>query len=59
MTVNFKFEVDQKVKVEPLGITGIISLCGFDDGGVKYYIDTATGGDWFKEKFLTDAGGNE
>jgi hypothetical protein len=54
MTVNFKFEIDRKVKIEKLGITGIVSLCGYDDGGVKYYLETPSGGGWFKEALLTE-----
>jgi hypothetical protein len=59
MTIDFKFEIDRKVKVEKLGITGIVSLCGYDDDGVKYYIDSPSRGGWFKETLLTDAEAEE
>jgi hypothetical protein len=55
MTVQFKFKIDQKVKVEKLGITGIVSTCAISDGGIAYYINTANGGDWYNERLLTNA----
>jgi hypothetical protein len=59
MTVNFKFQVDQKVKVEKLGITGIVTVCGIDDSGNTYYVDTGNSGSWYAERLLTDAEAKE
>ncbi len=50
MTINFKFEMDQKVKT-PFE-DGIIEMLGYDDGGVKYYVTTKSNGAWYKEKEL-------
>jgi hypothetical protein len=55
MTVNFKFEIDQKVKVEKLGITGIVAMCAFDEGGNTYYVKTPDNDNWFRESLLVDA----
>lgn len=54
MDVKFAFSLDQKV-VTPFGTVGIVSLCGFDEGGVCYYVKTETGGNYFKESQLTAA----
>ena len=52
MTVDFGFEIDQRV-ITPFGKNGIVSMCGVDDNRQKtYFIKTDTGGDWFAERFL-------
>jgi hypothetical protein len=56
-TVTFKFDIDQKVRVEKLGITGIITTCAVDDGGITYHIRNEKDGYWFPERLLTDAEG--
>jgi hypothetical protein len=58
-TVTFKFEIDQKVKVTKLGITGIVSMCSINDAGNTYYVDTENGSSWYPERLLTDAEGGE
>jgi hypothetical protein len=55
MTITFSFKIDQKVKVERLGIEGFITVCAVDDCGNCYYVKTANGGDWYYEKYLIDA----
>ncbi len=45
---NFSFGLDQKV-ITPFGDNGIVEMLGFDDGGRKYYVQTATVSNWFKE----------
>jgi hypothetical protein len=57
MNVNFKFGIDRKVKVEKLGVTGIIAMCAIDGGGVTYYLNAAGGGGWYAERLLADAEG--
>jgi hypothetical protein len=60
MTVHFKFEIDQKVKVEKLGVTGVVAMCAVNaGGGLAYYVNTGTehGSDWFNEGLLADAEG--
>jgi hypothetical protein len=55
MTVTFKFKIDQKVKVEKLGIEGFIIVCAVDDCGHCYFVRTTNGGDWYYERHLVDA----
>jgi hypothetical protein len=50
MTVEFKFNVDQRVRVPFFGAMGIISMLGYDDNGIVYYVKIQGGGNWFKEK---------
>ncbi len=50
-TIAFEFDMDGKVTT-PFGDPGIISMLGYDDGGICYYVRTQTGGNWFKEKDL-------
>ena len=60
MNVNFKFGIDQKVAVEKLGITGVISMCALDEsGGIIYFVKTGTekGSEWYSERLLSDAEG--
>jgi len=55
MKVDFKFELDQKVKT-PLGDTGIVNMVAVDTGNVKVcYIQTATNSQWYKETLLEAA----
>lgn len=49
---NFKFGLDDMV-VTPFGIDGIITMLGFDGDGRKYYVQTESNSDWYKEKMLT------
>jgi hypothetical protein len=58
-TVNFKFDLDQKVKVEKLGTTGIIAMCALEKGGPIYLIKTGTNSDWYTESLLEDAEGKD
>jgi hypothetical protein len=53
MTVNFKFSPDEKIKVEKLGIDGIVSICAVDSRGNIYYVRTATNSDWWEENLLS------
>jgi hypothetical protein len=55
MTVEFVFEIDQKV-VTPLGKPGIVSMCALDDTSNRtYFVKTDAGGDWFQERLLKAA----
>jgi hypothetical protein len=55
MTATFKFKIDQKVKIEKLGIEGFITMCAVDDCGNCYYVKSANSSDWYYEKHLIDA----
>jgi hypothetical protein len=57
-TVTFKFEIDQKVKVTKIGITGVITMCGYDNGGPMYVIKNGKESEWYSERLLEDAEGN-
>jgi hypothetical protein len=54
-TAEFKFDIDQKVKVGKLGFTGIVSACALERDGNDYYVQTEKGGDWFNESLLENA----
>jgi hypothetical protein len=54
-TVEFKFDIDQQVKVKKLGVTGLVSTCAISDAGITYYINTARGGEWYAERLLESA----
>jgi hypothetical protein len=58
-TVNFKFDLDQKVKVEKLGIVGVVTMCALEKGGPIYLIKTGTNSDWYTESLLEDAEGKD
>jgi hypothetical protein len=59
-TVEFKFDIDQKVKVEKLDMTGVITMCAFDKGGPVYLIQNGKDAGWYTESLLVDAeGGGE
>lgn len=50
-TVNFKYDVDQKV-FTPFDEKGIITMLGYDEAGQQYYVKTANNNSWFKEDAL-------
>jgi hypothetical protein len=54
MTIDFKFNVDEKVTIIPTGVTGMIGSCAVDnaEGHKSYYVKTAQMSDWWDEKFL-------
>jgi len=52
MQVTYKYNIDDVV-VTPFGKEGIVRMLGYDDGGVQYYVNTADGGAWYKEKVLS------
>lgn len=52
-TVEYKFDMDQKVRT-PFGDEGIITMLAYDEGGNKYYVQTASTSGWFKEGQLTN-----
>jgi hypothetical protein len=54
-TAEFKFDLDQKAKVEKLGVEGFVTVCAVDNCGNCYFVKTANGGDWYYEKYLTSA----
>ena len=52
MTIVFKFDLDEIVKTD-FGETGKVVILGFDDGGIKYFVETKHKGSWYKEKDLS------
>ena len=53
--VRFQFSLDEKVKIEPTGQEGIITMCGCDDAGIKYFVQGMHEGQWWAERFLVKA----
>jgi len=59
MTINFKFNLDDKVTVIKTGFTGIITFCAISgDPGTPektYFIDGADNSAWYAERLLKEA----
>jgi len=49
--IKFLFKLDTEVRT-PFSEDGIIVMLGYDEGGCKYYVQTAHTSAWFKEKQL-------
>jgi len=49
-TVEYKFDIDEKVKCIVTGETGVICMLGLDDGGVQYFVKAKNASNWWKEK---------
>lgn len=52
MQITFKFTLDQNVTTR-FGEHGIVEMCAVDEVGLRYYVKTAGGGNWFKEAELS------
>jgi hypothetical protein len=59
MKINFDFELDQKVKVEKTGLTGIVSMCAIEGNpeypDVIYYVKGIEFSDWYAGRLLKEA----
>ena len=52
MVIDFKFDIDEKVKTA-LGSVGIVSTCALDESKQNiYYVKRADGADWYPERQL-------
>ena len=49
MKVVFKHGLDQSVTTI-FGEKGIITMLGFDEGGIQYFVKTKSNSQWFKEQ---------
>jgi hypothetical protein len=58
-SVNFKFNLDDKVKNTKTGFTGVISMCAIDGDPespeTRYFIQGTEKGIWFPERLLEEA----
>ena len=58
-SVDFKFNIDEKVIVEKTGFSGIITMCAIqgdvNESEKVYYIQGATGDGWYAERLLKEA----
>jgi len=50
--VEYKFDIDEVVIVTHTGEKGVVSMLGFDDGGVQYFVKLKDNNQWWKEKQL-------
>ena len=48
--VEFEIDLDETVKVLPTKEQGVVSMLGFDDGGVQYYVKAKDSSNWWKAK---------
>ena len=54
MNVEFKFEIDQKVKTI-FGDMGVINMAGIDDAKEnKYFVQWSSDSQWMKESQLSE-----
>ena len=56
--VEFKYNLDDEVNVPLTDKPGMITMLGFDEGGIQYFVVTADKGlsnKWWKEKQVTKA----
>lgn len=56
MEINYKFDMDDKVKVPLTDAEGMITMLGFDDGGRQYFVITTDKGlndKWWREDKLS------
>lgn len=54
MQITFKFKPETFV-ITPFGERGIVETLGYQDGQIKYYVQTKDGGAWFNEDKLKEA----
>ena len=53
LSVNFQFDIDEKVKVTALGIVGIVSMCAInEDNAQSYFVKTEKDSGWFPVRRL-------
>ncbi len=55
MRVNYKFKLGEKV-LTALGKEGSVSMLGYYDNGIWYYVEAVEFSDWFLEADLEKAG---
>ena len=56
MTIEFEFNIDDKVVIKLLGIKGVVSACSINDSkSHSYYVVTEKGGEWYPERHLEKA----
>lgn len=49
--VTFAFGLGEKVQT-PSGDSGIISMLGYDELGIRYFVCSSANPNWFKERAL-------
>lgn len=54
-TVTFKFSIDDEVLITRTGEHGTVTMCAIDDGGPRYFIQTANSQTWWPERLLKKA----
>jgi len=47
--VEFKFDLDQEVRIKLTGEKGLVDFLGFDDGGKQYHVKTGKDSSYWKE----------
>jgi hypothetical protein len=54
-SVCFYFSLDQKVSIETIGFTGLVTMCAIQGEGEKiYYIQGAASSGWYPEKLIKE-----
>jgi hypothetical protein len=56
-TVEFKFSIDQKVCVESISFSGIVTMCAIQGKPeeINYYIQGAENCGWYPERLIKEA----
>ncbi|MCL2138690.1 MAG: hypothetical protein FWH41_04070 [Treponema sp.] len=58
-SVEFRFNLDDKVIAKTAGFSGIVSMCAIqgdpETPEIVYYVKGATGSDWYAERLLQEA----
>jgi hypothetical protein len=58
-SVNFRFNLDDKVTVEKTNFSGVVTMCAIQGDPEKpetvYYVAGANGRDWYPERLLKEA----
>lgn len=51
--VDFQFDIYDPVTINATGKSGVITMCGVDDGGTKYFVQGDGDCQWWPERMLS------
>jgi hypothetical protein len=60
LSVCFEFSLDEKVCIETIGFTGIVTMCAIEGEGEKvYYVQGIGASGWYSERLIKEVLANE